>query len=346
MIGLGAIGGVVARRLLARPRGDVIALAAGRHASAVAAHGLGEGVIAPHVGAALPDLGAPYDLILLCTRTDATVAALTPAVALLAQEGAVVCLQNGLPEERAASIVGRSRVLGAVIGWSASASFEPEPEPEAEPERARSPGPERTRRPKTPPRWWVTGGGKFTLGAIDREGKRNLLPASEVLGRAFPVVVTHNLAGARWSKLALNCAMSTLGAVSGLDLGGLAARRDARTLALRVVGEAVRVARARGVRLTRIAGIDPGWLSGDGLLPHALIWLGARRRPRQRSGMLVRLLEGRTAGQVDDLNGAVAAAGREAGVPAPLNERLCALVHAIERGEEKLGPAQLARLLA
>ena len=328
MIGLGAIGGVVARRLLSRARGDVIALAAGRHAAAIAEHGLGEGVRAPRVAAGLPDLGAPYDLLLLCTRTDATEEALRPALPLLGPEGAVVCLQNGLPEERAARIAGPGRVLGAVIGWSASASFE-----------QGKPGEPR-------PRWWVTGGGKFTLGAFEGDGKRNLSGAAEVLGRAFPVRVTDNLAGARWSKLAMNCAMSTLGAVSGLDLGGLAARREARTLALRVVAEAVRVARARGVRLERIAGIDPAWLAGDGLLPHALVWLGARRRPRQRSGMLVRLLEGRTAGQVDDLNGAVAAAGREAGVPTPLNERLCALVHAIERGEEKLGPAQLGRLLA
>ena len=321
VIGLGAIGGLVARRLLSRPRGEVVALAAGRHAAAIRAHGLGEGVRAAHVGEGLPDLGAPYDLLLLCTRTDATDEALRPAAALLAPAGAVVCLQNGLPEDRAARIVGPARVLGAVIGWSASAAFDPAP------------------------RYWVTGGGKFTLGAVDREGKRNLLPAGEVLARAFPVRVTHDLAGARWSKLALNCALSTLGAVSGLDLGGLAARRDARTLALRVVAEAVGVARARGVRLERIAGLDPSWLAGEGFLPHALVWLGARRRPRQRSGMLVRLLEGRTAGQVDDLNGEVVAAGREAGVATPLNQRLCALVHAIERGEERLGPAQLDRLL-
>ncbi len=324
MIGIGAIGGVVARRLLVRPRGDVIALAAGRHAAEIRKYGLGEGVRADGAEEVLPDLGAPYDLILLCTRTDASEEVLRPAAALLASDGAVVCLQNGLPEERAARLVGPSRVLGAVIGWSASAAFEP----------------------GQPPRYWVTGGGKFTLGAVNREGRRNLLPASEVLERAFPVRVTHNLAGARWSKLAMNCAMSTLGAVSGLDLGGLAARRDARTLALRVVAEAVQVAGAAHVRLERIAGLDPAWLAGDGLLPHALVWLGARRRPRQRSGMLVRLLEGRTAGQVDDLNGAVVLAGREHGVATPLNERLCALVHAIERGEERIGAGQLARLLS
>jgi ketopantoate reductase len=60
--------------------------------------------------------------------------------------------------------------------------------------------------------------------------------------------------------------------------------------------------------------------------------------------MLVRLLAGRTSGQIDDLNGAVVRAARPLGVPVPLNERLLALVHAIERREEQLGPHQLTRL--
>jgi 2-dehydropantoate 2-reductase len=59
--------------------------------------------------------------------------------------------------------------------------------------------------------------------------------------------------------------------------------------------------------------------------------------------MLARLEAGRPAGQVDDLNGAVVAAARAVGLQAPVNERLTALIHAIERGEERIGVHQLAR---
>jgi 2-dehydropantoate 2-reductase len=142
----------------------------------------------------------------------------------------------------------------------------------------------------------------------------------------------------------MNCALSTLGAVSGLDFGGLAANRGARELAVVAVREAVQVARSKKVRLERVAGLDPSWVIGGGPLAHLIIRLAARVRPRQRSGMLVRLLEGRPAGQVDDLNGAVVRAGLEAGVATPLNARLVELVHAIERGEERLGPHHLAAL--
>jgi 2-dehydropantoate 2-reductase len=321
VIGIGAIGGVTAARLLRRAAdGEIVALAAGRSAEEIARSGLrvdGEAAVpVSRVAAKLSPEHAPYDLVLLCTRTDVMDEVLASAAPLLAGDGAVVCLQNGLPEERAAGAVGSGRVLGAVIGWSAS---------------MRAPG-----------EYHVTGGGKFTLGG----NSPRLGDAQRLLARAFPVKLTSNLQGARWSKLAMNCALSTLGAISGLDFGGLAANAAARTLAVRVLREAVAVARARGVRLERVAGIDPAWATVRGPLPHALIWLAARVRPRQRSGMLRRLEAGLPAGQVDDVNGAVVRAAREVGLDAPLNARLVELVHAIERREERIGTRQLERLLA
>jgi 2-dehydropantoate 2-reductase len=328
VIGLGAIGGVLAARLLRRsPPGEIIALAAGsdRAADAIRRGGLRvrgeEPVPAPELlGPTLAERGAPYDLLLLCTRTDASEVALDAAVPLLAEGGALVCIQNGLPEESAAVRAGSKRTLGAVIGWSASSDADGE--------------------------YTITGGGKFILGAVDGSmGK--VLAAKAVLERAFPVRATSNLRGARWTKLAFNCALSTLCAISGLDFGHLASRRDARRLALHIVGEAVAVASRRRVKLEKVVGLDPRWFV-PGAMPapiqHALIWLAARRRPRQRSGMLQRLLQGKPAGQVDDLNGAVADAARQAGLAAPLNARLRDLVHAIERGEERIGPHQLEKL--
>jgi 2-dehydropantoate 2-reductase len=297
VIGLGAIGGITAQRLLAS--GLDVSLAAGRHAGVIAAK-----FPKARVGEFLPE--GDYGLILLCVRSTEIERALTPAVPLLRADGAVVCLQNGFPEERVARLVGPTRTLGAVIGWSATMV--------------------------EPGEYVLTGGGSFTLGGTSPR----LEHARLVLAHAFPVHVTGNLVGARWSKLAMNCAMSTLGAVTGLSLGDMARNRDIRSLALRVIREAVEAGRARHVKFEPIAGVRPDLLvTVPALLAHLVLWFAARMRPTQKSGMIARLQQGRSAG-VEDLN---------ALIDGPLNRKLVEQVHEIERGERRITPQNLGELL-
>ncbi len=296
LIGLGAIGGITAQRLL--DAGLDVSLAAGRHAGVIASK-----FPKARVGATLPD--NEYGLILLCVRSTEIERALTPAAPLLRSDGAVVCLQNGLPEERVARIVGANRVLGAVIGWSGTMT--------------------------EPGEYVLTGGGAFILGG----DSPRLEHARLVLAHAFPVHVTHNLQGARWSKLAMNCAMSTLGAITGYSLGELASRREIRSLALRIIREVVEAAQARNVKLEPVAGIRPDLLvKVPAPLAHIAIWFAARMRPTQKSGMIARLQQGRPAG-VEDLN---------ALIDAPLNRKLVQQVHEIERGTRQISPTNLAEL--
>ncbi len=296
LIGLGAIGGVTAERLLAA--GQDLGLAAGRHVAAIARK-----FPQARVAETLPP--DEYDLILLCVRTADTERALAPAAGFLKADGAVVCMQNGLPEERAARVVGAQRVLGAVIGWSATMT--------------------------APGEYVLTGNGNFILGGTSPR----LEHARFVLSNVFPVYLTNNLQGARWSKLAISCAMSTLGAISGLSLGELAARRDVRSLALRVMREVVEAAQARKIRLEPVAGVRPDVLVDlPAPIAHAMIWIAARRRPAQKSGMIALLEAGRPAG-VEDLN---------ALIDAPLNRRLVQLVHEIEHGARRISPRNLDEL--
>src|SRR3989449_10891648 len=248
VIGLGAMGGVTAQRLL--DAGFEVSLGAGRLNEEIASK-------FPRARGGKSLREGESGLILLCARPADTERALAPAAPLLKPDGAVVCLQNGLPEERVARIVGAQRVLGAVIGWSATMT--------------------------EPGEYVITGGGKFTLGG----DSPRLEHARLVLQHAFPVQVTYNLAGARWSKLAMNCAMSTLGAITGFSLGELAARRYVRTLALRIVAEVVDVAWLRGVKLEAVAGLRPDWLVRlPAPLAPAAVWLAPRPRPGPEAGVV------------------------------------------------------------
>jgi hypothetical protein len=108
-----------------------------------------------------------------------------------------------------------------------------------------------------------------------------------------------------------------------------------RELALRVIAEVVEAAQTRGVKLEPIAGVRPDRLIRlPRPLAHFAVWLAARRRPRQKSGMIALLRTGRRAG-VEDLN---------ALVDAPLNRKLVQQVHEIERGSRQISPQNLAEL--
>jgi hypothetical protein len=90
------------------------------------------------------------------------------------------------------------------------------------------------------------------------------------------------------------------------------------------------------VKFEPIAGVRPDLLvTVPALLAHLVVWFAARMRPTQKSGMIARLQQGRSAG-VEDLN---------ALIDGPLNRKLVEQVHEIERGERRITPQNLGELL-
>lgn len=267
----------------------------------------------------IPERGT-WDFALLAVPPAALAEAARAAAPLLGANGVLVCFQNGLSEERLAPIVGPDRVIGAVVAWGASS-----PEPGV---------------------YERTSAGGFTLGRVDGaicERMENLARILEALG---PVELSENLAGARWSKLALNCAVSSLGTLGGDTLGALLRHRFVRRLALEVMTEAVEVAKAEGVKLEKVGGtIDLQWIALTGaerqggnspsmLAKHALLLAVGARYRRLRSSMLAAIERGREPG-VDFLNGEVVARAKRHGMTAPINERVLACVHALAKRQTR-----------
>jgi 2-dehydropantoate 2-reductase len=322
VIGCGGIGGVILGSLLGQ----------GRRVSAVAhrpeiARALKAGVrlrtggeervvrgeLEVHVE--MPSEGT-WELILLTVQPPQLEAAARAAAERLSPDGALVVFQNGLCEERAARIVGASRVMGAVVAWGAS---------------MREPG-----------SYDRTSSGGFSLGMLDGSVDERLRSLGRLLEAVGPVDITSNLVGARWSKLAINCAVSSLGTLGGQTLGAVMMHRLARRLALEVMTETVEVARAAKIRLEKVSGtLDLEWLALTGeekravgspslVVKHgALLAVGARYR-RLRSSMLSAIERGREPA-VDFLNGEVVEHGRALQVPTPVNARIQTLVHELAR---------------
>ena len=336
VVGCGGIGGVLLSRLL--EAGQAVTAVARREELAQVLRTRGpvlrdekgeRPVKGPLDVSAEPPREGAFDFVLLATPPNGVEAAARDTAHLLAPGGAMVVLQNGLCEELVAHVVGGERVVGAVVAWGASS-------PEAGV-------------------YEKTSSGGITLGTLAGTRDARLERLAEVLGAVCPVDFTEDLRGTRWSKLAINCAISTLGTVGGSRVGPLLRRAFVRRLALEIFTEVAQVARAEGVKLRKVAStVELDWLTlneaerqGRGSLAllarHAvLLAIGVRYR-RLRSSMLAALERGREP-PVDFLNGEVVRRGRAHGLAVPVNAHLLEAVHAMARREQTPGVEALHRI--
>ena len=350
VVGCGGIGGVVAAHLFEQGH-DVTALTTNAIiADAINAGGFrlrGEGspgVVRGRAVTALPKDTQPFDYILLATQPPQVEDAARSVLAHLAFSGAMVCFQNGLCEERIAAIAGPSRTLGAIVAWGATMV--------------------------DPGVYDRTSAGGFVIGCMpsrkpEIEGDFDQHPASpwlvsdgtdtvrvdelaRILEAVGPTTTSTNLAGARWSKLAINCAISSLGTLGGDRLGVLMRHRHVRRLALEIMTETVDVARALEIRLEKVSGtLDLDWIAltdservsagSPGLFAkHALLLAVGARYRRLRSSMLAAIERGRPPA-VDFLNGEVVTRGAALGIATPINAAIRDQVFEIARGKAQPG---------
>lgn len=305
--GAGAVGSVVGG-LLARAGARVTLLGRSAHMQAVRADGLVvEGLFGDHrvhrlICATEPrELEGPYAAVLLTVKaydTAATAAAVAP---LLAPDGVLLSLQNGLGNlEAAARAVGAGRVLGGRVIFGAEL-IEPgrvRVTVFADPVLVGSPDAGATGRQVEAERW-----------------------AARLAAAGVPAEPTSTLLAELWAKVLYSAALNPLGALLGVPYGALAAGPDTRAVMDAVIDEAFAVARAEGVALT--------W--PDAAAYRATFY--GRLVPStagHRSSMLQDMERGRPT-EIDAINGEVVARGAARGVPVPTNTVLTRLIRARAR---------------
>lgn len=336
VVGIGGIGGIVSAGLL-HQRADVLPLTRnGLVADAIESDGFvtrGDaslGVVRGKAFASLPKNIEPFDYIILATQPPQVEEAAEAHREHLAEGGSMVVLQNGLCELRVADIVGPERVIGGIVAWGASML--------------------------EPGVFERTSAGGFTIGRLDGSLDPALTTLAMHLEVIGPVDATRNLLGARWSKLAINCAISALGTVGGDRLGVLMRRRFVRRLALEVMSEVTSVAQAEGVTLEKVSGtLDLPWLqlsdderraklgSAGLVAKHSLLLAVGTRYRRLRSSMLHAIERGRPPA-VDFLNGEVVMRGTQLGIETPINAALQREIHAIAKGKRRSSMETLEQL--
>lgn len=265
------------------------------------------------VTAMLPEeMAGKYDIIFLAIRQRGNREAAQGLLPFLKEDGALVSVQNGLPERALSEVFGADRVYGCALSWGA--------------ERI------------APGEIQMTGGSfSFSLGAFGAGSKLHELAA--LLKRAGSVTVGE-LRELRYAKLAVNAAFSTLSVLSGLTFGELASRH--KKLALALMREVFSVARAAGCKKLPLNGHDLFRVFSG---PWAGLLLPVAMKPYKntRSGMLKDLEAGRRT-DIDYVAGAAVDEGGRLDVETPLLESAVSLVHDIENGLAEIAPETLQLL--
>lgn len=335
VVGSGAIGCFLASRLAARGY-PVVLIGREAQVAAIRANGLRVRDASASTGneeqiihlRAQTTLTERPDLVLLTVKTQ-DVADACRSLLPVAADVPVVALQNGLQADRlAADVLGERSVLGGVV-VCASSYVEPGVI------TVQFPG------------WLIVGEAFHPLGWRARW-------VAKVLGDAVPVLLTHHLDRARWSKLIFNL-NNGIWAATGLSLPEVGKSPVGQRLSLALMHEGLRVARAERVRLEYGFGmLRPHVVLSNpqtallvvlqAAMNFALLHLPASiaaipQRAAGRSALGKVELRGSTwqsiargrPTEVDFLNGEIVRRGETLGVPTPYDSRVVEAIHEVER---------------
>jgi 2-dehydropantoate 2-reductase len=266
-------------------------------------------------------LEGPFDFVLVTLKAPHLETALTPLV----QRGLAktfVSLGNGLVQDRISAIVGEGNLVVGTVEWGAT-------------NLGAGHLAQTTRAP-------------FVVGEPDGGTRDRTHLLAQALGTVADVRITDNIGGQVWSKLLVNSAFSSLGAVSGLLYREVIADPAGREAALAVWREGYDVGMAQGITLDEVLGVPADSLvvrgPGDRQRADEALEVAMGHAGATKASMLQDLERGAKT-EVDVINGGVLERGREYGVETPLNEHIVELMHAMERGERRPGREVFEELL-
>jgi len=320
LVGVGSMGTIIGA-LAARGGEDIVLVDVNEpHVKAMNDKGAritGHMQLTVPVKAILPsEMEGVYDLVIYLVKTTYDDKALPEILPHVAEDSAVITLQNGVPEERVASAVGRERTLGGAIGWGAKLIEPGVSELTSEVEAM-----------------------TYDIGELDGAETERVRAVKAVLDKAGQAAITSNLVGIRWTKLLANVSFSGLGTALDCTYGDILDNEKALIAAVSIIVETIQTARAAGVVMEPMQGVEPGVLidviresEENALNVVRMVW---GRHRDQVPSMLQDLRKGLPC-EVETLNGYLSAKSAQTGVATPVNDKVTEIIRGIQDGEYPL----------
>ena len=330
IVGAGAIGGICAGWIKNAGYDVQVVVRTPDHARQIMAEGIqitgikGGLTVKMDAVSRVEDMDRDRDIILLCVKATSMMEAAEKLKERLKPGSMVVSLQNGFCEEALAAVLGRETVIGCVTGWGATLH--------------------------SPCRLEMTSPGDFIVGNIDNRPDPRLEQVRAVLDAILPTRISNNIAGDLYSKLIINSCITSVGAVCGLYLGQMLSRKKARLIFLRIMEEAMAVAKAMGINVAVFAGkLDYyRFLENKGMFADLkrhlfLRALGFKYR-KLKSSSLQSLERGKQT-EIDYLTGFITSNALRFNISTPVNTQVLEMVKKIEQGKAGIASENLDKII-
>ncbi len=251
----------------------------------------GERLLRPRI-VSDPKEAGPLDLVLVLVKSYDTKGAVDTIKAVLADEGVVLTLQNGIGNYETLNEAFPGRVL---LGTTTVGAM--------------TLGPGKFRH---------TGFGQTHFGEADGSIRDRTKAVAEILEKlnAGPVHLVDNAVGCVWSKLIINAAINAPGTLLRVRNGDVPSSQSGRELIHNVVKECLEIVSAAGIKL----------IFED---PEATVLAVCEGTAANVNSMLQDIFAGRRT-EIDFINGAIAREGDRLGIPTPVNNTLALLMKSLE----------------
>lgn len=268
-------------------------------------------------------LRRPFDLVLVVVKAYDTRWSCELIKPLVAPDGLVVGVQNGMTLDTIADVVGPERTLGAVIEISSNMFV---------------PGVVDRQSPRE--RSW------FALGGIDPAAHERADAVAAVLAHAGTVEVSEDIRASKWMKLVVNAAELVPSALLDLALADAVAVPGMREFMVQAGREALRTAIALGVAPRPIFGMAGARTEDPDRYVEQLFdaVLTDFTLPETRTTVLQDWMKNRRS-EVEEINGLVVREQARLGGTAPANEATVRLARLIEAGDRAPGVDNVGELL-
>ncbi|MCU9601928.1 ketopantoate reductase family protein [Pallidibacillus thermolactis] len=260
-----------------------------------------------------------YDLVFLLTKQVYNEKALNQLLPHLHENSVVCTLQNGVPEDKVSSIVGKNRTIGGAVGFGATWL---------------RPGVS-----ELTTKWSIVQKYAFDIGELNGEITTRVQKIAEILNLVGHCKVSDHILGIKWAKLLMNSTFSGMSAALGCTFGDVLYNEKAMYSLACIADETIKVAHGLGITLPPMQGKDFEFLElkDESDIPNKMDFYKEVWNPHVNlKASMLQDLEKRKKTEIDYINGYVSAKGKLVGVKTPYNDLVVKLVKQAE--EQKVVP--------